>query len=147
MNLTEQELSDIQILNSYIAALYNKNAISKLIWSTYYQPKYKLLVGRVVGSNKISGIYRITNIKNKKSYIGQSTDIGARWGAHLKTSLGLDGCSHSRIHDAIREEGVENFTFEILEKCDKSELNNREKYYINFYETNSYGYNSTKGGS
>ena len=147
LNLTEKDLNDIQILKSYLEALHNKNAINKLIWSTYYQPKYKELINRVVGANKISGVYKITNITNKKSYIGQSTDIAARWGAHLKTSLGLDGCSHTRFHDALNNEGVQNFTFEILEECEKNELNDREKFYIAFYETNTYGYNSTKGGS
>ena len=147
LNLTEENLNDIQILKSYLEALHNKVAINKLIWSTYYQPKYKDLVNRVVGTDKISGVYKITNINNKKSYIGQSTDIAARWGAHLKTSLGLDGCSHTRFHDALNNEGIQNFTFEILEECEKNELNDREKFYIAFYETNTYGYNSTKGGS
>lgn len=147
LNLTEENLNDIQILKSYLEALHNKVAINKLIWSTYYQPKYKELVNRVVGTDKVSGVYKITNINNKKSYIGQSTDIAARWGAHLKTSLGLDGCSHTRFHDALNNEGIQNFTFEILEECSKNELNDREKFYIAFYETNSYGYNSTKGGS
>lgn len=43
------------------------------------------------------------------------------------------------------EEGVENFTFEILEKCSPSELNEREKFYIDLYRTYDFGLNGNKG--
>nr|DAZ72707.1 MAG TPA: intron associated endonuclease [Caudoviricetes sp.] len=44
-------------------------------------------------------------------------------------------------------DGVENFSFEVLEECDRSELNNRETYWIDFYNTTIFGYNMTKGGA
>ena len=43
--------------------------------------------------------------------------------------------------------GVENFTFEILQQCDRSELNDREKFWIDYFDTKTYGYNVTSGGS
>ena len=42
-------------------------------------------------------------------------------------------------------DGVENFSFEVLEE--RSELNNRETYWIDFYNTTTFGYNMTKGGA
>lgn len=47
----------------------------------------------------------------------------------------------------MAEEGIWNFTFELLEECSRDKLNEREKYYIDFYKSNLYGYNLTKGGS
>ena len=43
------------------------------------------------------------------------------------------------------KDGLENFTFELLEECPKEELNKKEAFYINLYESNDYGYNITKG--
>lgn len=44
-------------------------------------------------------------------------------------------------------DGVENFSFEALEECDRASLNAQEIYWINFYKSQDYGYNMTKGGS
>ena len=49
-------------------------------------------------------------------------------------------------HDPEKD-GVENFSFELLEECERNELNNRETYWIEFYKTQEFGYNMTKGGS
>jgi hypothetical protein len=43
--------------------------------------------------------------------------------------------------------GVWNFTFEVLEECSKEELNEKEKKWIELYQSNTVGYNGTKGGS
>jgi hypothetical protein len=47
----------------------------------------------------------------------------------------------------MQTDGVENFSFELLEECNPEELNEREKFYIEFYNSVNYGYNVTKGGS
>jgi len=44
------------------------------------------------------------------------------------------------------DEGVENFTFEIVEVCAKEEQSEKEKYWIDFYKSKEYGYNSKAGG-
>lgn len=75
------------------------------------------------------GIYKITNLINKKSYIGQSVHIHRRWYEHKKSS------SHSAISSAIKKYGEENFSFEILEKCTIEELNEKEQYWIQYYNT------------
>lgn len=47
----------------------------------------------------------------------------------------------------MKKDGVENFTFEILEEVPRASLNEREIYWIEFYKTKEYGLNDTKGGA
>ena len=88
------------------------------------------------------GIYKITNKINKKSYIGQSNDIQRRFGEH-KTK---GGKSRIPLDMAIQKYGMENFDYEILEECSIELLNEREIYWINFYDTKNQGYNCSDGG-
>lgn len=93
------------------------------------------------------GIYKITNKENDKIYIGLSTNIEARWQEHLKKMNSTE--QYDKIlYRAFRKYGINNFTFEILEECLKEELNNKEKYWIDFFQSFNeyYGYNSTFGG-
>lgn len=46
----------------------------------------------------------------------------------------------------MKRYGIHNFTFEILEKCDKDKLSEREKFYISLYKTNEWGLNENNGG-
>ena len=64
----------------------------------------------------MTGIYKITNLINKKVYIGQALDIFHRWSKHSSAP------TNSLIHQAIREYGIENFSFEIIEQCEKDVL-------------------------
>ena len=93
-------------------------------------------------------IYKITNILNNKIYIGKTEHIDPikRWKEHIKDSK-RERNKNRPIYKAINKYGVENFSFEILEECDRSELNNRETYWIDFYNTTTFGYNMTKGGA
>lgn len=45
----------------------------------------------------------------------------------------------------MSKDGVDNFTFELLELCSKDELNEKESFYIQLYQTKEFGYNSTAG--
>ena len=47
----------------------------------------------------------------------------------------------------MMKDGVENFTFEVLEECERALLNDREKYYISFYRAQEHGYNMSRGGA
>lgn len=145
ISLDSQE--DIQKLFLFSKECHNPQPLRKLIWSEFYLKPFGELSSRILGSEKVCGIYKITNLKNQKIYIGQSVDMKTRWSNHIKASLGIDSIAHSKVHDAMAEDGVWNFTFELLEKCSKDKLNEREKYYIDFYKSNLYGYNLTKGGS
>ena len=89
------------------------------------------------------GIYKITNILNKKCYIGQSINIPLRWRHHRSFSLKE---SNYPLYRAFKKYGIENFTFEILEECLPSELNEKEIYWIKFFNSYNEGYNQTFGG-
>lgn len=147
LQISQYDKEDIIQLRTIEPKLHNKEVLNKLIFETYYRRPMADLFGRISGNNKPCGIYKITNIKNKKAYIGKSVEIiPKRWTEHIKTSLNIGSISHTKIHDAMKEHGIENFTFEILEECSKEKLNEREKYWIAFYETNTYGYNIKSGG-
>lgn len=75
----------------------------------------------------MEGIYKITNKLNGKSYIGQSIHCGKRLDEHCKGSQLID--------EVIQIEGIENFNFEILKKCNKCEMSVWEDYYIMKYNT------------
>lgn len=88
------------------------------------------------------GIYKIENILNGKIYIGQSIEIERRWQKHLNAN------DDFLIHKAIKKYGKENFKFSIIEECDASLLNEKECYWINFYNSIiPNGYNMIQGGS
>lgn len=74
------------------------------------------------------GIYKITNKINGKSYIGQSVNIERRFREHCLRA-------EQQIDQAIQKYGIHNFDFQIIELCDLMELNVREDYYIQYYDT------------
>ena len=86
------------------------------------------------------GIYKITKKSNGKSYIGQSNDIERRINEHkYKIDLAID--------QAINKYGIDAFEYEIIEECELSQLDEREKYWIAFYNTyKGFGYNCNAGG-
>lgn len=91
------------------------------------------------------GIYKITNILNNNSYIGLSTHIEDRWNYH-KSLYNQNREQNKTLYQAFKKYGIENFTFEIIEECSPEELSEKEKYYINLYDTYHNGYNMTTGG-
>lgn len=94
-------------------------------------------------------IYKITNLLNGKSYIGQSINIEKRWYEHkYKSQCRTDISFNSILHIAFRKYGIDNFSFEILEELKTvEELDQREQYYIKFYNTiTPNGYNILEGG-
>jgi len=99
-------------------------------------------------------IYCITSPSGKK-YIGQAKkklSSGKKWGYlsrwrdHIVDSKTKNYCR--LLNNAIRKYGHENLTVELIHECSVEELNDKEKYYISFYNTLSpNGYNLTSGGS
>lgn len=91
------------------------------------------------------GIYKITNKINNKSYIGQSNNIHHRFAQH-KSENYRKSYPEKILYKAIQQHGINNFTFEIIEECNQSDLDDLEVYWINFYDTYNNGYNGTRGG-
>ena len=99
----------------------------------------------MLGSEEVCGIYKITNKKNKMCYIGQAKKVRERFREHMKCGLGIDAPANNKLYQAMRKEGLENFTFELLEACDIAYLDEKEKFYIQLYDSYNFGYNSNKG--
>ena len=90
----------------------------------------------------INGIYGIKNKELGQWYIGQAKNIMDRWREHLKD---LDDPKYPLHIDMA--ENVTNFEFHILEVVDDvSQLDDREKYWIDYYDSYLNGYNLTRGG-
>lgn len=86
------------------------------------------------------GIYKFTSKTTGLSYIGKSIDIERRYREHRTKDDGYT------FHNARKEHGWEDFEFEILEICNPEELNQKEQYWIAFYNSYHNGYNETPGG-
>jgi group I intron endonuclease len=105
-----------------------------------------LLSERKNCKNKM-GIYKITNTITGTSYVGQATNIALRIYQHLHSAISDKASDYDYpLHKAIRKYGADNFVFEILEECDNCMLNERERYWVAFYDTFKSGYNQTAGG-
>lgn len=93
-------------------------------------------------TEKICGVYSITNTRNNKRYIGSSCDIYGRWASHER--LLIKGKHHSsHLQHAWDKYGKENFIFEILEECSQKELLTCEQKWYDFFESGNRnnGYN------
>ena len=139
------DINDIRTLEGIKYQLNNPRILSMLIWSTYFQKDMTTLCNRILGLNTVTGIYKITNQINNKCYIGQSVDISKRWKDHAKCGLGIDAPQGNKLYKDMQEIGIWNFSWELLETCPREQLNEKEKYYINLYQSQDFGYNSTKG--
>lgn len=95
----------------------------------------------------ISGIYCIENIITHKKYIGQSINIKDRWSKH-KSELNHQTHDNDYLQKAWNKYGENNFKFYIIERCNIEDLNEKEIYYIEYYNTlnRNHGYNLKSGG-
>lgn len=142
--LTDQEKEDIKKLRSIADELHNPSILYKLIWENYYRTKFSELVNRIIGDNKKAiGIYKITNINNEKTYIGQTkAGFENRWRTHIRRGLKAEPTTNNKLYAEMWNEGPENFTWEIVECCSEADLTKKEKFYINFYKSIEWGYNA-----
>lgn len=91
------------------------------------------------------GIYMINNTVNGKPYIGQAKDIAHRWSTH-RVELNAKRHANRHLQGAWNKYGAEAFVFSVLEECEETNLNEREKYYIEQYDAYENGYNMDQGG-
>lgn len=140
LQITETDLADILELKTVEKKLSKKEVLNKLIYKVYFEKPYTDLAGRVVGKETKTGIYKITNTLNQKVYIGQAVNIAERWKQHIKRALGAEPLTQNKLYPAMAEDGVWNFTFEIVEVCEKAQLSEREQYWQKFFGAKEYGY-------
>ena len=141
------DLSDIETLEKVKSRLNKPRILSMLIWQTYYQKPMTQLCNDVLGTSVVTGIYKITNQTTDQVYIGQARDMAARWKEHAKCGLDIDRPAGNKLYQAMMEDGIQNFSWELLEECSANELNEKERKYIELYQSAKFGYNSNKGVS
>ncbi len=88
-------------------------------------------------------IYKITNIQNNKIYIGQTIrPVEQRFHRHINDAL--NNILDTHFARAIRKYGKENFIIETIDTANsQEELNQKEQYWIRFYDSVNNGYNET----
>lgn len=145
LNIPENEIADIKVLRSIQDRLSKPRILSMLIWQTYYQPAAKKTFANILPHKDTCGIYKITSLKTGMCYVGQAISLQKRWSEHCKAGLGIDTPVGNKLYAAMLAEGLYGFTFELLEECKKEELDEKERYYIDVYNSVEFGYNSNRG--
>ena len=140
LQLSDIDIKEIAELRSIIPKLRNAEPINKVIWKVYYEKPYTDLIGRVIGSGQHTGIYKITNTINNMCYVGQAANLADRWKQHIKRGVGAETPTRNKLYPAMQEYGVENFTFEVIEECDRSLLDKQEDYWQDYFKAKEFGY-------
>lgn len=149
IQLSKNEINDILELEKIKKIIHKPEVVGKIIWAAYCLPKMALFETRLLPKkSKVVGIYKITNSENGMIYIGQSKDVASRWRDHIKYGLGATPATvGNKLYQEMSQFGIWSFTFELLEQCQEKELNEKEKYWIQKYQSNIIGMNVKKGGS
>jgi len=137
---------DIELLNEIRSQFSKIEILDKLIYDNYIKKPVDEMIKRILGGRAPSGIYKITRLKTGEVYIGKSTDVKTRIQQHCKTCYHCGTISRSTLHDVMDRDKIWNFTFELLEEVPKEKLGEREKYWINFYDSKKFGLNEKNGG-
>lgn len=101
--------------------------------------------------NKVGYIYRITNIVNGKIYVGKTKGtVHARWLGHQRDYKRYiqNSKNSSKLYNAIKKHGIENFQIEEIDSCPYDQLDDRERYWIKLLDSRNpaIGYNICIGG-
>ena len=145
LKISEADLADVRMLEKIKPNLNKPRVLSMLIWSTFFQKQMNILCVNILGTQPVTGIYKITNLKTGQRYIGQAVDVALRWKQHAKCGLGIDTPQSNKLYIAMQEDGIWNFSWELLEECKATELNKKECEYIELYQSKDYGYNTQAG--
>ena len=145
LSIDDVDKREVKILQSIENELRDPRPIRMIIWQAYYSKKANELASRVLGTEEKCGVYKITNKTNTLCYIGQAKKIRERWRDHMKCGLGIDTPANNKLYQAMYKKGIDNFTFEMLEECAAIDLDEKEAFYIDLYNSYDYGYNSNRG--
>lgn len=146
IQLPEEFQEDIEFLLTTVAAkVQHPDIISKLVWAEYVKPNLDDTFKRIEIKAE-PGIYKLTSLVNGKCYIGKSTNVKTRISDHFKSAIGIKSIADQAVHHAILKEGFWNWQIEIITYCDKEQLSELEKYYIEFFKSQEFGYNRNAGG-
>lgn len=146
IQIPDEYKEDIEYLLTTVAPfIKHPDIISKLVWSEYLRPYMIELINRVHLKDE-PGIYKITNIDTGKAYVGKSTNLKNRVVDHFKSAIGIKSIADQAVHHEILRTGFWNWAIEPIIYCEKEQLNDLEKYYIETFQTQVWGYNKTKGG-
>ena len=145
LNIPKEDLEEIERIRDITPYLRNPEVLNKVLWTSYYQKPYQDLIARQFKDRKPSGIYKITCLPDDKIYIGQSVNVPNRFSEHIKRGLGAEPATRNRLYPAMKKWGVENFIFELLEEVPREKLDERERYWIQFFHSAETGLNGNKG--
>lgn len=140
IQLTPADLHEIELLRQVEPYLRDKEPLNKVIWKCYYEKPTTDMIGRVIGSGIHTGIYKITEIATGKCYVGQAANLADRWKQHIKRGVGADTPTRNKLYPAMIAAGPENFTFEVVELCDRASLDAREDYWQDYFKAKEFGY-------
>lgn len=140
IQLTDADIHEIELLRQVEPYLRDKEPLNKVIWKCYYEKPTTDLIGRVIGTGTKTGIYKITEIETGKCYVGQAANLADRWKQHIKRGVGAETPTRNKLYPAMIAAGPENFTFEVVEICDRSVLDAREDYWQDYFKAKEFGY-------
>lgn len=140
IQLSDADLHEIELLRQVEPYLRDKEPLNKVIWKCYYEKPTTDMIGRVIGSGTHTGIYKITEISTGKCYVGQAANLSDRWKQHIKRGVGADTPTRNKLYPAMIAAGPENFTFEVVEECDRALLDEREDYWQDYFKAKEFGY-------
>lgn len=144
--MTEDEIADIEYLNSIMPRLKFQEVLGKCIWSVFFQKKMKSFLAGILGQDEVCGVYKITDRLTGETYIGQSVKVKSRFIEHIKCGVGAMPASNAnQLYAAMRRDGIWNFSFELLTECPKEQLNENERRFIDIYSSDTVGLNSKRG--
>ena len=146
IQVPDEYKDDINFLITTVSQkVQHPDIINKLVWAEYVKPYIDETFKRANIKDE-PGIYKITSLESGKCYIGKSTNMKKRLADHFKSSIGIKTIADQAVHHEIWKTGFWNWTIEPIIYCDKDELNDLEKYYIDFFKSQEFGFNKNQGG-
>lgn len=144
--VSDYDIEDLKLISQIEQNFHNKEVLNRAVFDTYIKKPMNEMIKRVLEGRSPSGIYMITDLLTNEIYIGRAVSVDKRWQEHCKSCFNLGTIAHSTLHTRMAKDGIYNFSFQLLEEVPKEKLSEREKYWINFYQTKDYGMNERQGG-